>query len=83
MSRPELHQALAALIEALDGPAIDGSLQISEAEMTVPFEVIVTAGPDGLKAFGAPPESRFESGMMQPVHRVSLRARREGSRGRE
>lgn len=77
MSRPELHTTLSALITALDGPAAVYMPQVTEAELTVPFEMVIARYADGLRAFGAPPQSRFESGVMQPVHKVYVRVVRE------
>ena len=79
MNRPELHETLVALVDAFDGSGFDGQIQVTDAELTVPFELVVVAGGDGLKAYGAPPQSRFASGVMQPVHRVYIRAALEAT----
>lgn len=74
MTRPELNETLTALIEAIDAPDILGAPRIDAAEMEIPCEVTLTAHPAGLTAFAAPPQSRFESGFQNPIHRIRLRA---------
>lgn len=75
MTRPELHETLTALVEALDyagdGPTIE------TARLETPMEITVAAGADaGLRFHAAPAVSRFRSGIMAPVHRVALTAER-------
>ena len=70
MTRPELNETLTALIEAFEAPDIPGAPKVDMAELEIPCEVKVA----GLTAFAAPPQSRFETGFQNPIHRIRLRA---------
>lgn len=74
MSRPELSDTLTELITALDAPA-DGATVI-EASLETPMEISFTSTGSALTFRAAPARSRFVTGVMAPVHRVTLTAER-------
>ncbi|HEY7036582.1 MAG TPA: hypothetical protein VH482_34960 [Thermomicrobiales bacterium] len=67
MIRPELAQTLTALIEGLVPPTGSG-LVVTAAEMDVPLEVSGAVIDGNLIFYGAPPHSRWKSGLLPPVH---------------
>ncbi len=79
MIRPELHETLAALIEALE-PGLDGG-RVVEAALETPMEVTVSGSGRGMVFRAGPARSRFVSGVMAPVHRITLTAAHEAEDG--
>jgi hypothetical protein len=79
MTRPELHVTLTQMLEALEAPHLPdlhGMPVTTEAMLDAAVEVSFGIVDGRMVAQIAPPVSRFESGVMNPVHRLRLRAAR-------
>ncbi|MEM7494021.1 MAG: hypothetical protein AAF296_11610 [Pseudomonadota bacterium] len=74
MSRTELAITLNDMLAALDGSISLGELVTTEAEIEAALEISFGYRDGELTAFGAPPSSRFETGIQNPVHKMQLRA---------
>lgn len=74
MSRPELSVTLSDMLAAFDASASPGELVTTEAEIKAALELTFVYHDGNLKVFGAPPYSRFETGIQNPVHKMVLRA---------
>ena len=68
----ELADTLVALVEAVEPPAGSG-LVVTEAEIDVPLEVQSGVRGGELIFYGAPPHTRWQSGVLPPVHMGRLR----------
>src|SRR5262249_31610248 len=72
----ELADVLIGLVESVQGPP-DSGLVVTEAEMGGPVEVN-SGWRDGVRiCFGAPPHSRWKSGVLPAVHLSRLRVELE------
>lgn len=74
MSAPELHRTLIALISALEPGSHPDAPDVVEAELDVPMEVWIGQHGGRLTAFAGPASSRWETGVMAPVHHVHITA---------
>lgn len=72
MTLPLLSDTLVALIEALD-PTVAG-MHVTGADLDTPLEIAFTGAGTSMLCRAAPARSRFLSGVMAPVHHVTLTA---------
>lgn len=72
MRRIELADTLLALMEGIE-PPVGSRLSVSEAILEIPMEVVGAVRGDELVFYGAPPHTRWKSGVLPPVHRTVLR----------
>jgi hypothetical protein len=72
MTLPPLSDTLIALIEALD-PTVAGT-RVTGADLDTPLEIAFTGSGASMVCRAAPARSRFVSGVMAPVHHVTLTA---------
>ncbi|MEC8582101.1 MAG: hypothetical protein VXZ18_15235 [Pseudomonadota bacterium] len=81
--RPELHVTLTQILDALDGPEIEGAPITTEAHLDAAVEVSFGWRDGALVADVAPPASRFVSGIQNPVQRMVISAHRVPVEARE
>jgi hypothetical protein len=72
----ELADVLIGLVESVQAPP-DSGLVVTEAEMDVPLEVNSAWRNGELIFFGAPPHSRWKSGVLPAIHLSRLRVELE------